>query len=356
MTTSIPEAPGSGRTWDYRYCWLRDAYYVLGGVPPARPLRGARAVRPVPAQRRGRDARPRAGAALPHRRRCRPRGADPRGLAGLRRRRPGARRQRARPQHAPERHLRRDGAGAGAGLPRRALQRRAVARDAGPASSGWRARPIAVAGTPDAGIWEYRTEWQPQTFSSLMCWAAADRMANVAAPHVARAGGRGVRAAADRIREEILARAWSDRTRQPSSATYGGGAISTRRCCRWPACGCLPPTTRACERRSTRSARELARDGWLFRYRLDDGFGTPTVAFIICTFWLVEALAVIGRPAKGEALLERALLGAVAARPALGGLRRPTTQRMWGNFPQAYSHVGLIHAAFAASPRWAEVL
>ena len=57
MTTSIPESPGSGRTWDYRYCWLRDAYYVLERLPPAGPLRGARAVRAVPAQRRRRGAR-----------------------------------------------------------------------------------------------------------------------------------------------------------------------------------------------------------------------------------------------------------------------------------------------------------
>jgi GH15 family glucan-1,4-alpha-glucosidase len=69
-------------------------------------------------------------------------------------------------------------------------------------------KAIAVVGTPDAGIWEYRTEWKPQTFSSLMCWAAADRMALVAGRNVPELESE-FRAAADRIREEIIARAWN---------------------------------------------------------------------------------------------------------------------------------------------------
>ena len=80
----------------------------------------------------------------------------------------------------------------------------------------------------------------------------------------------------------------------------------------------------------------------------------PTVAFIVCTFWLVEALAAARPHGEARAVLERACARSVAARPAVGGLSSPSTGGMWGNFPQAYSHVGLIHAAFAASPRWAE--
>ena len=101
--------------------------------------------------------------------------------------------------------------------------------------------------------------------------------------------------------------------------------------------------------------RTLSRDGWLFRYRLDDGFGQPRVAFIICTFWLVEALAALGRAEEAKAVMKHAH----AALSPLGLLSEDyetATLRMWGNFPQAYSHVGLIHAAFAASPRWADVL
>ena len=101
--------------------------------------------------------------------------------------------------------------------------------------------------------------------------------------------------------------------------------------------------------------KALSRDGWLLRYRLDDGFGKPTVAFIICTFWLVEALAAARPQGRG-----RGRHGPHA--PALSPLGllsedyETADLRMWGNFPQAYSHVGLIHAAFAASPDWADVL
>ena len=99
----------------------------------------------------------------------------------------------------------------------------------------------------------------------------------------------------------------------------------------------------------------LASGGWLMRYRIDDGFGVPTVAFIICSFWLVEALVALRRPDEAREVMARTR----AALSPLGLLSEDyatTDLRMWGNFPQAYSHVGLIHAAFAASPRWAEVL
>jgi GH15 family glucan-1,4-alpha-glucosidase len=97
------------------------------------------------------------------------------------------------------------------------------------------------------------------------------------------------------------------------------------------------------------------RSGWLQRYTLNDGFGTPTVAFVICTFWLIEALAMVGRREEARHLFD-------TIRPALSSLGLlsedydPAHPRMWGNFPQTYSHVGLIHAAFAASPTWTDVL
>jgi GH15 family glucan-1,4-alpha-glucosidase len=100
--------------------------------------------------------------------------------------------------------------------------------------------------------------------------------------------------------------------------------------------------------------RDLEEDGWLKRYRTDDGFGVPRVAFALCTFWLVEALGRLGSEAEARVVMAR--LGDVKS--PLGLLAEdldPKTGEMWGNFPQAYSHVGLIHAAFSASPRWAEV-
>ena len=96
------------------------------------------------------------------------------------------------------------------------------------------------------------------------------------------------------------------------------------------------------------------RGGWIFRYATDDGFGAPSVAFTICTFWLVEALAIVGRTDEARALLDHVK----TAHSPLGLLSEdvdPATGAMWGNFPQAYSHAGFIHAAFSASPPWAEV-
>ena len=101
--------------------------------------------------------------------------------------------------------------------------------------------------------------------------------------------------------------------------------------------------------------KDLIHGGWLQRYSLDDGFGKPSVAFVICTFWLIEALAAAGRREEARVVFDRIH---VALSP-LGLLSEdydPTQSRMWGNFPQTYSHVGLIHAAFAAAPTWAEVL
>jgi GH15 family glucan-1,4-alpha-glucosidase len=77
--------------------------------------------------------------------------------------------------------------------------------------------------------------------------------------------------------------------------------------------------------------------------------------FVICTFWLIEALAIVGRHEEAAAAMRRVH----AALSPLGLLSEDyatSGPRMWGNFPQAYSHVGLIHAAFSASPRWSDVV
>jgi GH15 family glucan-1,4-alpha-glucosidase len=99
----------------------------------------------------------------------------------------------------------------------------------------------------------------------------------------------------------------------------------------------------------------LGRDGWLFRYTHEDGFGRPTVAFVICTLWLAEAQALMGQREEARLLLER-VCGALSPLGLLAEDYDPFGKRLWGNFPQAYSHAGLINAAFAVSPAWSEVL
>ncbi|MGH9796840.1 MAG: glycoside hydrolase family 15 protein [Candidatus Polarisedimenticolia bacterium] len=349
-TTSIPEAPGSGRTWDYRYCWLRDAAYVLGALRLlgqfeereafVRYLLGIASGDPTL------DLRPLYrvdGSAA----------EDERILEGW----PGYQ------GHGPVRvgnravmHRQNDIFGemvlalAPVMLDERFRDEQApetldlLERLAGKA--------IAVAGTPDAGIWEHRDAARPRTFSSLMCWAAADRMATVAERHLP---GRAAayRESAGRIRTEILERAW-DASRGALAATYGGADLDAALLQAVPL-RFLPADDPRLRATVEAIGRDLGSDGWLVRYRADDGLGPTTVAFLLCTFWMVEALAATGRLSEARVLMDRARsalspLGLLAEDYQAPGLR------MWGNFPQAYSHVGLIHGAFAASPRWADLL
>ena len=161
------------------------------------------------------------------------------------------------------------------------------------------------------------------------------------------------RAAAQSIREEVLVNAWNPAL-GGFAGHYGGRDLDASLLQAAPL-RFLPSNDPRLHGAIDAIRKGLAADGWLQRYRLDDGMGKPSVAFIVCTFWLIEALAVAGR--QGEAL---ALMNQI--QPALSPLGllsedyATASPRMWGNFPQAYSHVGLIHAAFAASPTWAEVL
>lgn len=350
MTTSIPEAPGSRRTWDYRYCWLRDAYYslgafrilghfeelesfihylmnVAGGAPdldlsPLYTIDGSRSPEEVILE----------------------------GWPGFRGEGP------VRVGNGAALHTQNDVFGEMVlALVPVFLDERFRAERSKPALKlieRLARKAISVVGKPDAGIWEYRNEWKPQTFSNLMCWAAADRMARVASLH-ARALEQEFRGAAERIREEIVAKAWSH---EMSSfvGTLGGRDLDAS-LLQMAYLRFLPLEDERLHKTIDAIQQGLSNNGWLYRYRLDDGFGSPTVAFIICTFWLAEALADIGRKAEAKKIMDRAH-STLAPLGLLSEDYEMSSLRMWGNFPQAYSHVGLIHAAFAASPRWSEVL
>jgi GH15 family glucan-1,4-alpha-glucosidase len=148
-------------------------------------------------------------------------------------------------------------------------------------------KAVSVAGLPDAGIWEYRTEWKPQTFSNLMCWAAADRMARVASLHAPMLE-LDFRSTAEKIREEIVSKSWCSQI-NGFAATYGGHDLDASPL-QMAYLRFLPFEDTRLIGTMEAIRGGLSNDGWLFRYRLDDGFGSPKVAFIICTFWLVQAL------------------------------------------------------------------
>jgi len=201
------------------------------------------------------------------------------------------------------------------------------------------------------GIWEYRTEWKPQTFSSLMCWAAAIAWRWSPAPPPG---------AARRVRERRREDPRRDRHQRVELDAQDVRSVVRRRIAGRVAAGDGKPALPAARRRTAvlhRDAigRALLKDGWLRRYEVDDGFGSPQVAFMICTFWLAQALSLVGRADEARAVFEKVR----SVMSPLGLMSEdfdPLEGRMWGNFPQAYSHVGLIHAAFCVSPRWSEVV
>jgi len=350
MTTSIPEAAGSGRTWDYRYCWLRDAYYALSafrlvGHFQEREL-FVRFLINVASASADLDLEPlyrvdastdleervlhdwpgydgeqpvRIGNAAAHQKQNDVFGEMVLALA------PVFLDDRFSEERSPE--------------TLDLLQR--LARKA-----------ISLAGKPDEGIWEFRTSPTPQTFSSVMSWAAADRTATVLERRQAGSGSE-FRQGAERIRSEILQRSWNANLGSFVSS-YGGDALDAA-VLQIANLRLLPADDPRV--RSTIDAihHQLALGGWLLRYKKNDGLGVPTTAFLLCSFWLVEALIATGRVAEARKILDE-------ARRALSPLGLLSEDydvkegRLWGNFPQVYSHVGLIHAAFGASPRWAEVL
>jgi GH15 family glucan-1,4-alpha-glucosidase len=350
MTTSIPEAPGSGRTWDYRFCWLRDSYYVLGAFRLLGHFEereaftnyllniagGSRDLQLSPLYRVD------CSSDLEEVVMDNWRGFEGEGPV--------------RVGNGAATHAQHDIYGemvlsvAPVFLDERFHAERS--KSTFELVERLARKAIEVAGTPDAGIWEYRTEWQPQTFSSLMCWAAADRMAHIAALHEPALESR-FRESAGRIRDEIVRRAWNPEVGS-FTGSYGGRDLDASLLQMAPL-RVLPRDDAKLQRTIDAIWKGLSRDGWLFRYQLDDGFGRPTVAFTLCTFWLVEALEATGRDADAKAVMEQ-IHTALSPLGLLSEDYETATQRMWGNFPQAYSHVGLIRAAFAASPNWSEVL
>jgi GH15 family glucan-1,4-alpha-glucosidase len=347
MTTSIPESPGgAGRTWDYRYCWLRDAYYVLGALRLLGHFeereRFVKYLLHVAGDSLDLKLSPlyRVDGTSDLEEKILP---DWPGFGGE---------GPVRVGNGAASHTQNDifGEMVLALSPLYLDDRFADERSKDTLELLGRLtdKACAVQGTPDAGIWEYRTEWKPQTFSSLMCWAAADRMSLIAARHAPERRDRFERAASG-IRERVVAEAWND-TRGSFVGTHGGQDLDAALLQMAPL-RFLPMNEPKLVGTVDAIGASLSRDGWIYRYDLDDGFGRPQVAFVLCTFWMIEALAATGRGAEARALMDRvhrtmSPLGLMAEDLA------PATGRMWGNFPQAYSHAGLIHGAFAASPRW----
>jgi len=346
MTTSIPEAPGSGRNWDYRYCWLRDAFFVvraLNSLAEVGTMESYLQWLDNAVRSAGSHVQPLYGigleASLPER--------VVEQVAGYRGMGP------VRVGNQAHEHFQHDvyGSivlGAAQAFHDHRLFRRGDAADfAALETMGEKAWELHD--QPDAGIWELRSRARVHTSSSLMCWAACDRLAKIA-----RAIGQPDRAAfwqarAESIRKLILERAWSDE-RNAFVESFGGRDLDASVLLMGEV-NFLPPQDPRFVSTVNAIDRVLCSGPFVRRYEAADDFGLPQTAFNVCSFWRIDALARIGR--RDEA--REAFSALLARRNAVGLLSEDldaATGELWGNFPQTYSMVGIINGAVRLSVPW----
>jgi GH15 family glucan-1,4-alpha-glucosidase len=349
MTTSIPEAPDSGRNWDYRYCWLRDSYFVVAalnrlgatstmerylhyivniasGAPEGR-------LQPVYAVSGRAELAESVIASLP-------------GFRGM---------GPVRIGNAAYRQVQNDVYGSAVLSATLMFFDERLDR---PGGAGLFHRletlgewAVRVYDRPDAGIWELRESARVHTFSAVMCWVACDRLARIAArlKLAERAGY--WRTHADALHRVISERAWH--ARLGSFVDSFGGADFDASLLLLHELGFLAADDPRFAGTVAAVERELRHDEFIFRYTRRDDFGTPSNAFVVCTFWYIDALVALGRREEARALFETLL----ACRNHLGLLSEdidPASRTLWGNFPQTYSMVGLINSAVRLSKSWEE--
>ena len=203
-------------------------------------------------------------------------------------------------------------------------------------------------------ILKLRNGWQEHSFSNLMCWAGLDRTHRMQQAGFLPSLTFDVGAARARAAQALLAAAQDGAIRNgPMDDTYDASLAQ--------AAILGFPNREVCEATMQSIARGLSvqadgKDtGFYFRYLRTDDFGHPQSSFVICSFWVVQGLARLGRLEEAQQIMTQVLTDA----NHLGLLSEhfvPETRTQLGNFPQAYSHVGLINAAFAVSPPWTSVL
>ncbi|HSN04458.1 MAG TPA: glycoside hydrolase family 15 protein, partial [Nitrospira sp.] len=196
--------------------------------------------------------------------------------------------------------------------------------------------------------------WQEHSFTNLLCWAGLERLERIKqAGHL---HSLSLDLTSGRIQaEDALLRAVHEGAVRNGPADFSYDAALAQ----LPVLGY--PNRPLCESTVSHIARELSLrisgedTGFFYRYVRDDDFGKPDGAFVICSFWIVQALARLGCMDEARSILDRVL----RASNHVGLFSEhfiPSTNTQCGNFPQAYSHVGMINAAFAVSPPWSDVL
>ncbi|RMG46997.1 MAG: glycoside hydrolase family 15 protein [Acidobacteria bacterium] len=344
-TTSLPEYPGSGRNWDYRFCWLRDACFTLGAL--RRIGQFEEMERFVTyllniAEQSPERLQPVYGISGESR-------LDERildHLAGYEGNRP------VRIGNDAYRQLQNDVYGEMiAALAPLFLDVR-FQDLASTHSTSLLERLLArieqTMEVPDSGPWEKRGPSRIHTFSLLMHWTGACAAARIGE----RCGNRRLaewgRRLGARARDLIEKRCWRpDRGHYADSVETDDADAALLMMVNL---GYLDPSHPHAETHVRALGERLRADHHLlYRYLQDDGLGETKASFTVCGFWYAEALARLGRVDEAEEVF-RKLCGHANHVGLLSEDIDPETGRLWGNFPQAYSHVGLINAAFAISP------
>ncbi len=351
LTTSIPEHHGSERNWDYRFCWIRDAYFTVTALNRLSGMgtleHYMRWVRNIVAHSKGGHIQPVYGIGLE---------ADLtedlvttlpgyRGMGPVR-----------RGNQAAE-HIQHDVYGqvvlgvAQSFFDDRLLATPGIAEFEQLEPVGERA--FAVHDTPDAGIWEFRTIEQVHTSSAIMCWAACDRLAKIAAHLGLDDRAKYWRDRAEIIHKTVCDKAWNEKV-GAFTAAFGGEALDAS-VLLMAEIGFLPASDPRYVGTVEAVDRDLREGNHVYRYKVEDDFGKPQTAFTACTFWLIDALHRIGRTDEARQMFDAVL----DSRNHLGLLSEdvvPETGELWGNFPQTYCMVGIINSAALLSKPWTSVL
>ncbi|MBI3150467.1 MAG: glycoside hydrolase family 15 protein [Betaproteobacteria bacterium] len=347
MTTSIPEAPNSGRNWDYRYCWLRDGYFVVNALNRLGTTRTMeRYLGYVVNIAAGtKDATLQPVYRIDGRSLIEEHLIDP--LPGYRGMGP------VRVGNQAYQQVQHDVYGSAILTATHVFFDRRLVR-CGDEALFHRLevlgeRAVQLHDQPDAGLWELRGAARVHTFSAVMCWAACDRLAKVAQRLELAPRQVYWQARAESIHRVVCERAWSEQL-DSFVATFDGNSMDASLLLLHEV-GFLAVDDPRFAGTVAAVERELRRGDFIFRYVEKDDFGTPENAFLICTFWYINALAALGRRDEARALFERLL----ANRNRHGLLAEhidPRSGEQWGNFVQTYSMVGLINSAIRLSMRW----
>jgi len=345
-TTSIPESPGTGRNWDYRFVWLRDAHFVVKALNRIGATQTMEdfifyilnlvsedndSLRPV-------------YSVVP---------ADPMDewvsdkLPGYRNDGP------VRLGNAASVQVQHDTYGSiilaampmffDRRLPRMGDETLFRLLE----TLGHKAERYAL--TPDAGIWEYRGRQRVHTHSVAMCWAGCNRLAAIAETLGLRERCMYWNDVADRIHKALMEQAWCEK-RQAFTAAFGADDLDAA-VLLLPELGVVDAHDPRFVKTVTAMERELLRGKHMMRYASPDDFGMPEAAFLICRYWLIDVYWALGRKEEARDLF----VDSLRYRNRYGLMSEDIhlqTGELWGNFPQTYSMAGLVLTAMRLSRSW----